>query len=373
MPGVTARDGVGRLELRGLAKAFGATRALDGVSLEVGPGEILGITGPSGAGKSTLCRLVAGVETASAGDVLIDGSPVTEVPPERRRVALMFESYALYPHLSVLENVSFPLRAPGAPRRSRIELTERVQGLLSLVELEGLEARRPAQLSGGQRQRVALCRALAQEPRAYVLDEPLSHLDAKLRHVLRGAIRRRLARTEVPAIWTSPDALEAFAVADRVAVLIAGRIRQVGSPMEVYRRPATIEVARLAGDPPMNLLPGTVREAGGALRFHHVSFDLALSAALRARLEATGRREDVVLGIRPTEIGIASGDEGRVRGDVWVWEPFGTHGIASVRLGPDIVKVKVPRARSFRPGDRIALDVLAAEPAIFDGATGCAI
>ena len=368
-----AADGVARVQLRRLAKAFAGTRALDDVSVEVGPGEILGVTGPSGAGKSTLCRVVAGVEAASAGDLLIDGTPMTGVPPERRRVAFMFESYALYPHLSVFENVSFPLQAPGAPRLSRAQLTERVQGLLRLVELEGLEARRPAQLSGGQRQRVALCRALAQEPRAYVLDEPLSHLDAKLRHSLRGAIRRRLARTDAPTIWTSPDALETVAVADRVAVLVAGRIRQVGSPMDVYRRPATMEVARLVGDPPMNLLVGAVREVGGTLRFHHGSFDLAFPGPLRARLQATGRREVVALGVRPAEIRIVAGDEASVHGDVWVWEPFGMHGIASVRLGPDIVKVKVPRTRSFRPGDRVALDLLTAEPAVFDVATGCVI
>src|SRR6185295_4536192 len=168
------------LELDRLSQRFGDIDALDEVSLTVGPGEILGITGPSGAGKSTLCRIVSGVQTPARGDVCMDGVPVTGVPPDRRRVAIMFESYALYPHLSVFENVAFPLRAPGAPRLSADALTRRVRDVLRFVELGDLEARRPAELSGGQRQRVALSRALVQDARAYVLDEPISHLDAKL-------------------------------------------------------------------------------------------------------------------------------------------------------------------------------------------------
>ncbi len=362
---------MGRLELRGLGKVFGATRALDHVDLDVGPGEILGVTGPSGAGKSTLCRVVAGVEAPSEGDVLMDGTRVTAVPPERRRVAFMFESYALYPQLTVFENVAFPLRAPGAPRLARADVAARVRELLRFVELEGLEDRRPGELSGGQKQRVALCRALAQEPRAWLLDEPISHLDAKLRHVLRGAIRRRLVGRPAPTIWTSPDAVEALAVADRVAVLVAGRILQVGPPAEVYRRPATVGVARLVGDPPMNLLRGALAEEGGTLRFRHAGFGLPLPRPLSARLEGSPRRDGVVLGLRPAEIRVGAGVGGTL-GEVWVWEPLGKYGILTVRLGPDIVKVKVAKTRSWEPGETVALDLSAAEPALFDGATGAA-
>lgn len=364
---------MGRLHLQGLTKRFGETRALDGVDLEVGPGEILGVTGPSGAGKSTLCRVVAGAEALSAGEVLIDGASVATVPSERRRVAFAFESYALYPHLTVFDNIAFPLRAPGAPRLSRGEVTARVREVLGLVELDGLETRRPGELSGGQRQRVALCRALVQEPRVWLLDEPISHLDAKLRHVLRGAVRRRLTATDVPAVWTSPDALEALAVADRVAVLIAGRVRQVGPPAEVYRRPATVDVARLVGDPPMNLLQGALVEAGGSLQFRHAGFSLALPGALGARLAATGRRASVVLGLRPAEVRIVSDGGAHAHGEVWVWEPFGKYGLLHVRLGPDVVRVKAPKTLTFRSGEPVALDLAAAEPALFDAATGAAL
>jgi multiple sugar transport system ATP-binding protein len=351
-----------RLELRGIGKVFGSKRALDAVDLDIEPGEILGVTGPSGAGKSTLCRIVAGVEAPSEGDVLLDGAAATSVPPERRRVAFMFESYALYPHLTVFDNVAFPLRAPGMPQRT--DVAARVREVLRFVELEDFETRLPAELSGGQKQRVALCRALVQTPRARLLDEPISHLDAKLRHVLRGAIRRRLAATDSPTIWTSPDAGEALAVADRVAVLVGGRVLQVARPAEIYRRPATVEVARLVGDPPMNLLGGTLTEEAGTLRFRHAGFSMAVPRSPR------GASQAAVLGLRPSEIRVT--DAGAARGEVWIWEPLGKYGILTVRLGPDVVKVKVAKTRSWAPGDAVSLDLSAAQPVLFDMATGAA-
>jgi multiple sugar transport system ATP-binding protein len=329
------------------------------------------VTGPSGAGKSTLCRLVSGLETPSEGDVVMDGAHVTAVPAERRRVAFMFESYALYPQLTVFDNVAFPLRAPGAPRRTGAEVAVRVRELLRFVELEGLEGRRPAELSGGQKQRVALCRALVQEPRAWLLDEPLSHLDAKLRHVLRGAIRRRLTGTDTPTLWASPDAVEALAVGDRVAVLVQGRILQVAPPADIYRRPSTVEVARLVGDPPMNLMAGRVVDEHGTLRFRHAAFGLPVPRELAARLARGPGREGVVLGLRPYEISIGDG-AAAARGEVWVWEPLGKYGILTVRLGADVVKVKVANTRRWTPGEVVPLDLSAAEPALFDAATGVA-
>jgi ABC-type sugar transport system ATPase subunit len=357
------------LELDRLSQRFGDIDALDEVRLAVGPGEILGITGPSGAGKSTLCRIVSGVQTPARGDVCFDRMPVTGVPPDRRRVAIMFESYALYPHLSVFDNVAFPLRAPGAPRLSADALTRHVRDVLRFVELADLEARRPAELSGGQRQRVALSRALVQDARAYVLDEPISHLDAKLRHTLRGAIRRRLIRGEAPTIWTSPDALEVLAVADRVAVLVQGRVRQVGTPSEIHRRPAHLDVARLVGDPPLNLLEGDLVSVAGGLCLRHDAFALPLPARLQQRL-ATRHVTRAVLGLRPAEIGLAVAGSAGVAARVWVWEPLGRYGILSVRLGEDIVKLKVPRGLRFHPGDTVSLDLHGAEPLLFDPAAG---
>jgi multiple sugar transport system ATP-binding protein len=361
-----------RLALRGIGKMFGSARALHDVHLEVGPGEILGVTGASGAGKSTLCRVLAGLETPSEGDVVLNGTVATMIPPERRRMAVMFESYALYPQLTVFDNVAFPLRAPGARRRTRSEIAVRVRELLRFVELEQLEDRRPGELSGGQKQRVALCRALVQEPRAWLLDEPISHLDAKLRHMLRGALRRRLVATETPTVWTSPDAGEALAVADRVAVLVAGRVVQLATPAEIYRRPATVDVARLVGDPPMNLLPGVLVNERGALRVHHAAFTLFVPPPARATLERRVDGDGVVVGLRPSEIRVADGPSA-TRGEVWIWEPLGKFGILTVRLGPDVVKLKVAKSRGWTPGESVALDLGAAEPVIFDAATGAAV
>jgi ABC-type sugar transport system ATPase subunit len=360
-----------RLELRRIDKSYGAVQALAGVDVAAEAGEILGVTGPSGAGKSTLCRIVSGLDLPARGEVLIDGVPQAATPTERRRVAFMFESYALYPRLSVFDNVAFPLRAPGAPRLSRAVLADRVREVLRLVEMDALAERRPGELSGGQRQRVALCRALVQEPRAYLLDEPLSHLDAKLRHTLRGAVRRRLVRAAAPTIWTSPDALEALAVADRVAVLVGGRVEQIGAPAEVYRRPATIEVARLVGDPPMNLLAGSLAEVDGQLYFRHAAFEVPLPAAARARAESAAMRDGAVLGLRPSDVAVASAGAA-LNGTVWIWEPLGKSGVLSVRLGADVVKITVPRAARFEPGEPVAL-ALSGEPALFDGATGAAL
>jgi ABC-type sugar transport system ATPase subunit len=204
-----------------------------------------------------------------------------------------------------------------------------------------------------------------------VLDEPISHLDAKLRHTLRGAIRRRVIGGEAPAIWTSPDALEVLAVADRVAVLVQGRLRQVGTPSELYRQPAHLDVARLVGDPPLNLLEGDIVSVPcGGLCLRHDAFTLRLPAPLQQRLAAARHGTRAVLGLHPAEIGLA--DAG-VAARVWVWEPLGRYGILSVRLGEDIVKLKVPRGLRFQPGDTVMLDLHAAEPLLFDPAEGTAL
>src|SRR4030095_11850457 len=251
-------------------------------------------------------------------------------------------------------------------------LTRHVRDVLRFVELADLEHRRPAELSGGQRQRVALSRALVQDARAFVLDEPISHLDAKLRHTLRGAMRRRLARGTAPTIWTSPDAAEVLAVADRVAVLVAGRVRQVGAPTDIYRRPAHLDVARLVGDPPLNLLEGELVADGRGLQFRHPALTLPLPGDVGQRVEAGPASRRGVLGLRPAELRIGPATGGALA-RVWVWEPLGRYGILTVRLGDDLVRLKVERGRAFQAGDALTRPPGSAEPLLFDATQGGAL
>ncbi len=364
---------MGRLDLNGIGKQFGSHRVLEKLHIGVGPGEIVGLTGPSGAGKTTTCRMIAGLESPSEGAILFDGEAGNSLSTQDRNVAFMFESYALYPHFSVLDNITFPLRAPKQKNRYAPEkIKERVSELIQLVEIGGLEGRFPNELSGGQRQRVALCRTLIQEPRAYLLDEPISHLDAKLSYRLRGEIRRRLVETDVPTVWTTPNALEALSVSDRVVVIVSGRVQQVATPQEIYRQPANTEVARLVGDPPINLVTGSIERENGKLFFRHPAFRFPLGDSWRDRLERGAKGERVTVGVRPTEIQVSDFQEGRQghAGEVYVFEPFGKYVILSVRLGTDVIKVKTAHLKTYEPGEKVKIRFDESSLLAFDAETG---
>jgi iron(III) transport system ATP-binding protein len=246
------------IEVRGLAKTFGEIVALDDVSFRVAPGELFFLLGPSGCGKTTLLRILAGLETPDAGTVLFDGADVAARPAHRRGAPMVFQNYALWPHLSVAENVGFGLVERGV---SRAEIRRRVGEALARVDLPGLEKRLPGQLSGGQQQRVVLARALVLEPPAVLLDEPLSNLDAKLRHEMREEIARLHAETRITFVYVTHDQVEALSLADRLAVMDRGALAGVGAPRELYHRPPNRFCAEFLGE--TNLLPGTVAEAAG--------------------------------------------------------------------------------------------------------------
>jgi len=239
------------VETKSLRKEFGHTIAVDGIDLETAEGEYLVLLGPSGCGKTTLLRLIAGLEHPSHGDILIGGQVVTHLPPRARQIAMVFQSYALYPHKTVFANIAFPLAAAGMPREQR---PERVHWAASRLGIDGLLDRRPRQLSGGERQRVALARALVREPQVFLLDEPLSNLDAKLRASARDELKEFQQRVAITTIYVTHDQVEAMGLGDRIAVLNEGKIQQIGTPDEIYHHPANTFVATFVGSPPMNLL-----------------------------------------------------------------------------------------------------------------------
>jgi multiple sugar transport system ATP-binding protein len=239
------------VETRGVRKLFGDVPAVNGVSLATKEGEFLVLLGPSGCGKTTLLRMIAGLEKPTVGDILIGGQVVNELPPRARKIAMVFQSYALYPHLTVFKNIAFPLKAQGVGRQA---IPHRVQWAASLFGIEHLLHRKPRELSGGERQRVALARAVVREPSVFLLDEPLSNLDAKLRAAARDELQQFQRRLGTTTIYVTHDQVEAMGLGDRIVVMDRGRVRQVGTPQEVYEEPGDLFVAGFLGSPPMNLV-----------------------------------------------------------------------------------------------------------------------
>jgi multiple sugar transport system ATP-binding protein len=239
------------VETRNIEKHFGAVRAVDGVDLATTEGEFLVLLGPSGCGKTTLLRMIAGLETQTAGDVLIGGQVVNDLPPRARKIAMVFQSYALYPHMTVFENIAFPLKAHGFPKAA---IPGKVDWAASMFGIEKLKSRKPRELSGGEKQRVALARAMVREPSVFLLDEPLSNLDAKLRHSAREELQTFQERVGVTTIYVTHDQVEAMGLGDRIAVMNKGKVRQFGTPQVVYDDPADTFVAGFLGSPPMNLM-----------------------------------------------------------------------------------------------------------------------
>ncbi len=285
---------VARLELREITKTYGRAAALRGVSLSVEDGELVAIVGPSGCGKSTLLSVVAGLEAPSSGAILIDGRTVNALSPRERDVAMVFQSYALYPHLTVRRNLAFPLEVARLGRR---EIEARVKEVAALLEIEPLLDRHPAALSGGQRQRVALGRALVRRPRVFLLDEPLSNLDAALRVSVRAELKKLHERLRATFVYVTHDQAEAMTLADRIAVLRDGAVEQVGTPREIYAAPATTFVARFVGTPQMNLVPPAI---------------LGLAA------------EGELLGVRPEDLEVSlEARPGSFAARVWLVEPVG--------------------------------------------------
>jgi ABC-type sugar transport system ATPase subunit len=291
------------LKLRGINKSFGAVKVIHDVDLDVGNGEFVVFVGPSGCGKSTLLRIISGLEELTSGQVVIGGEDVTEFDPSERGVAMVFQSYALYPHMTVEENLGFGLRMGGMPRD---QVAERVDEAAKTLELVELMQRKPRQLSGGQRQRVAIGRAIVRQPKAFLFDEPLSNLDAELRVQMRIEIARLHQRLGATMIYVTHDQVEAMTLADRIVVLRAGRIEQQGSPIELYDNPDNIFVAGFIGSPRMNFLEGVITAIDGDdLSVSLNAFD-AQGLKVRRRGKGGGVGQKVSIGIRPEHFADAS-------------------------------------------------------------------
>ena len=351
------------IELTGINKSFGPTAVLRNVDLSVEDGEFVVLVGPSGCGKSTLLRILAGLEQVDTGEVVIDGRRANDLAPARRGVAMVFQSYALYPHMSVRENMAFGLRLAGA---SRAEIDDKVKAAAALLEIEPLLDRRPKALSGGQRQRVAIGRAIVREPSVFLFDEPLSNLDAELRVRMRYEFAKLHQRLKTTTVYVTHDQVEAMTLADRIAILDRGEVVQFGTAEALYERPATQFVAGFIGSPRMNFLAGTIEavEDGGA------TVRLRNGAVLRTAVATAGAGpgDPVTLGIRPEDLRI--GDEA-LRAKVTLVEWLGN--ICFAYLDSDAVDepliVQLPAGSDLQEGETVSLGAAAEACHLFD-ATG---
>lgn len=332
------------VSLRKLTKIFRPpVRVLDEINLDVADGEFVAILGPSGCGKSTILRCLAGLEPPTSGELLIDDHVVNELAPAERDVAMVFQSYALYPHLSVLQNLEFPLQMRKVARGRRRGL---IDDAARRLELESLLDRMPGELSGGQRQRVALGRALVRQPRVFLFDEPLSNLDASLRVQLRAELMGLHQSLGATMLYVTHDQVEALTMGQRVVVMHNGRIQQIGTPAEVYNQPLNVFVARFVGSPGMNLLPGALSEPDGRLFLAHgVGLPFNRTALSPAQV-----------GIRPEHLRLTPPDGGAGNGEVEAVERLGSETLAHVRLSPTAVVVaRLPGLIAVARGDRVGI------------------
>ena len=395
-----------RVRLKNLTKHFGDVVAVDDVTLDIADREFLTLLGPSGCGKTTLLNMIAGLESPTAGEVWFDDRNVTAIPPERRDIAMVFQTYALYPHMSVFDNVAFGLKMRGVPAEERKRL---VLAAAKTMEIELLLDRKPRALSGGQRQRVALARAIVRDPGVFLLDEPLSNLDAQLRVVMRTELKRLHGELEMTFVYVTHDQAESLILSDRIVVMKEGKIQQIGTPESIYDSPANTFVAGFVGSPPINLLKGTLEQSeGGGWRVVGEGYACGVAASMIDRMEPPEGRE-VYLGVRAEDIAIgealaagstseasdagtsavatpdsatsaasapgSESDHSRIaaRASVVVREPMGSDLYLTVNVGGSNVKVRTRPDVRFDRGDDVDLSFDPEKIHLFDGTTGEAL
>jgi multiple sugar transport system ATP-binding protein len=347
------------VEIRDVRKAFGSASVIHGVDVSIGDGEFVVLVGPSGCGKSTLLRMIAGLENITGGEIQIGDRVVNKLPPKERDVAMVFQNYALYPHMTVAANMAFSMKLRGAPQD---EIDERVRRAAEILGLELLLERFPRQLSGGQRQRVAMGRAIVRDPQVFLFDEPLSNLDAKLRVQMRTEIKELHQRLKTTTVYVTHDQIEAMTMADKIVVMHEGIVEQIGAPLDLYDRPDNLFVAGFIGSPAMNCLRGTLRLNGNAEFEGQGGVRLPVSAA-----PANSDGRPAVYGIRPEHFVIA--DDG-AEAQVQVVEPTGSEIQIVARLGGEEVTAVFRERHQFKPGDKIRLKPDPRLVHLFDETTG---
>ena len=349
-------EDMAEIQLRNLSKRWGSFVGVENFDLTIADKEFLVLLGPSGCGKTTTMRMIAGLEDATGGDILVDGNRVNDLEPKDRDVAMVFQSYALYPNMNVYENIRFPLRVRGVDPKTH---DERVKRASAMVELDEFLHRKPAELSGGQRQRVALARAVVREPNVFLMDEPLSNLDAKLRVSTRAQIKNLSHELAVTTIYVTHDQIEAMTLADRVVIMKAGVVQQVGTPVEIYDRPANSFVASFIGNPAMNLMNGEI----GRGAFTAKNVDINGIDAIDG---------PVTLGFRAEDARVVEGG-GQINAPIYTMELLGDATMVSVRIGGALVSVKADKNYRAEIDEIVSIHVPTDHCHLFDAETGARI
>jgi len=353
-----------KIVFKHLSKYFGKVKAVDDLNLEVGDGEFVALLGPSGCGKTTILLMIAGIYKPTKGLIYFDERVVNNLLPKDRKIGMVFQSYALYPHMTVFDNIAYPLKLKKVHRK---ETKERVQRVADMMGIGELVDRKPAQLSGGQQQRVALARALIKEPEILLLDEPLSNLDARLRIMMRSELKRLQKDLGITTIFVTHDQLEALTMADRVAVVSLGCFQQFSTPDELYNHPKNLFVAGFIGSPPINFINVSLKKSDGSFFLKSRDFEIPLPQELGSKAGNNSTSSEVILGIRPEHI-LIDEKEG-IDTEIYVVEPLGREILVSAKLGDSMIKVLTSPPFKANMGDRVRLSFNLDKIMLFDKKT----
>ena len=352
-----------QVTLRKVVKMYDEVQAVRGIDLDITDKEFIMLVGPSGCGKSTTLRMIAGLEEISGGDIAIGGDVVNDVPPKDRDIAMVFQNYALYPHMNVYENMSFGLKLKKTPKA---EIDQRVRAAAGILDITELLDRKPKQLSGGQRQRVAMGRAIVRDPKVFLFDEPLSNLDAKLRVAMRAEIKALHQRLKTTTVYVTHDQVEAMTMADKIVVMQDGRIEQIGEPLQLYDHPANLFVAQFIGSPAMNVVKGVIKRSNGS-----ACVDMGDGVQWPLHQSPGAEGQPVAYGVRPGDLSLTdAGAPGAVVGEVVVVEPTGAETELLIQAGQAQLILVTHGRTSVNPGDRVGLRVTPGKVHVFDQGTG---